>query len=38
MSEVNTTGIIDVINAFIPIVIVMALLGAVIGALGKIRF
>jgi hypothetical protein len=38
MSEVNTSGIIDTINAFIPIIIVMALLGAVMGALGKIRF
>lgn len=38
MSSVNTDSIITTINAFIPIIITMALLGAVMGALGKIKF
>ena len=38
MTAINTDSIITTINAFIPIIIVMALLGAVMGALGKIRF
>jgi hypothetical protein len=38
MTDVNTDSIITTINAFIPIIIIMALLGAVMGALGKIRF
>lgn len=38
MSDVNTDSIITTINAFIPIIITMALLGAVMGALGKIKF
>jgi len=38
MTAINTDSIIETINAFIPIIIVMALLGAVMGALGKIKF
>jgi hypothetical protein len=38
MADVNTDSIITTINAFIPIIIIMALLGAVMGALGRIRF
>jgi len=38
MTDINTDSIITTINAFIPIIIVMALLGAVMGALGKVKF
>jgi hypothetical protein len=38
MTSVDTDGIIATINAFIPIIIIFALLGAVMGALGKLRF
>ena len=37
-TNIDTESIITTINAFIPIIIVMALLGAVMGALGKIKF
>jgi len=38
MAEINTDSIIATVNAFIPIVITMALLGAVMGALGRVKF
>lgn len=37
-TDINTDSIIETINAFIPIIIVMALLGAVMGSLGRIKF
>jgi len=38
MTSINTDSIIETVNAFIPIIIVMALLGSVMGALGNIKF
>jgi hypothetical protein len=38
MTDINTDSIITTINAFIPVIIIFALLGAVMGALGKISF
>lgn len=37
-SAINTDTIIDTVNAFIPIIIIMALLGAVMSSLGQIKF
>ena len=38
MATINTDSIVTTINAFIPIIIVMALLSATMSALGKIKF
>jgi hypothetical protein len=38
MTDIDTDSIITTINAFIPIIIIMALLGAVMGTLGQIKF
>jgi len=37
-TEINTDSIVTTINSFIPIIIIMAMLGAVMGALTKIKF
>ena len=37
-SSINTDAIIETINAFIPIIIILAMLGAVMGSLTKFRF
>jgi hypothetical protein len=37
-SSINTDSIISTINAFIPIIIILAMLGAVMGSLTKFRF
>ena len=38
MTAINTDSIITTINAFIPIIIIMAMLSAVMGALGRVKF
>ena len=37
-AAINTDSIISTINAFIPIIIILAMLGAVMGALTKFKF
>jgi len=38
MTEINTDSIITTVNAFIPVIIVMTLLGVVMKSLGSIKF
>lgn len=38
MTDINTDSIIESINAFVPIIIVMALLSMTLNMLGKIKF
>ena len=37
-TAINTDSILETINAFIPIIIILAMLGAVMGALTKFKF
>jgi len=37
-SSINTDSIIDTVNAFIPVIIVMALLGGVMKSLNSVKF
>ena len=37
-SSINTDTIIDTVNAFIPVIIVMALLGGVMKSLNSVKF
>ena len=38
MTDINVDSIITMMNSFIPIIIAMALIGAVIGVIGKVNF
>jgi len=38
MTDINTDSIITTVNAFIPVIIIMTLLGVVMKSLGSIKF